>query len=211
MSYPPKWRVVTDTGAAAALMRAHPFAHFVTSHAGIFSTRIPVIADLEADETVRLRGHLNAQNPQADSLDGHTALVTFDGPASYVSPNWRVDLSRAGTYDYEEVQVRGEIKIVEDIGAFRKLIDDLAALIEQQHAEIGDYPLWRTSMSPPGYIERLHPAIVAFEVRVASVHMTSKLHQSFPEADRRSVADHLARSAREESRAIAEKIRRTLD
>jgi len=48
-------------------------------------------------------------------------------------------------------------------------------------------------------------------VRVASVHMTSKLHQSFPEADRRSVADHLARSAREESRAIAEKIRRTLD
>ncbi len=211
MSYPPKWRVVTDTSAAAALMRAHPFAHFVTAHAGLFSTRIPVIADLEGGKLVRLRGHLNAQNPQSQGLDGQMALVTFDGPASYVSPNWRCDLSRAGTYDYEEVQVRGEIRLLEDIGAFRQLIDDLAALIEPQHAEIGGYPIWRTSMSPPGYIERLHPAIVAFEVRVESVHMTSKLHQSFPEADRRSVADHLARSHREESRAIAEKIRQTLD
>jgi transcriptional regulator len=197
-------------GAAIALMRAHPFAHFVTAQDGLCSTRIPVIADLEDGRPVQLRGHLNAQNPQAVGLGGQAALVTFDGPASYVSPNWRVDLLRAGTYDYEEVQVRGEIKIVDDIGAFRQLIDDLAALIEPQHAEIGDYPLWRTSMSPPGYIERLYPAIVAFEIQVSSVHMTSKLHQSFPEADRRSVADHLARSNREESRAIADKIRQTL-
>lgn len=211
MSYPPKWRVVTDRGAAAALMRAHPFAHFVTAHAGLFSTRIPMIADLEDGELVRLRGHLNAQNPQAGGLDGHQALVTFDGPASYVSPNWRVDLSRAGTYDYEEVQVRGEIRLLEDIAAFRQLIDDLAALIEPQHAEIGEYPVWRTDMSPPGYIERLYPAIVAFEIKVASVHMTSKLHQSFPEADRRSIADHLERSHREQSRAIAAKIRAALD
>jgi len=211
MSYPPKWRVVTDTGAATTLMRSHPFAHLITAQAALFSTRIPMIADLEDGELVRLRGHLNAQNPQADGLHGQAALVTFDGPASYVSPNWRVDLSRAGTYDYEEVQVRGEIKTVDDIGAFRQLIDDLAALIEPQHAEIGDYPVWHTALSPPGYIERLYPAIVAFEIQVSSVHMTSKLHQSFPEADRRSVADHLARSNREQSRTIADKIRQTLD
>jgi transcriptional regulator len=211
MSYPPKWRVVTDTGAATTLMRSHPFAHLITAQAALFSTRIPMIADLEDGELVRLRGHLNAQNPQADGLHGQAALVTFDGPASYVSPNWRVDLSRAGTYDYEEVQVRGEIKTVDDIGAFRQLIDDLAALIEPQHAEIGDYPVWHTALSPPGYIERLYPAIVAFEIQVSSVHITSKLHQSFPEADRRSVADHLARSNREQSRAIADKIRQTLD
>lgn len=211
MGYPPDWRVVEDLQAAAALMRAHPFAHLVTAHRGLRSTRIPLIADFEDGRPKRLRGHLNAQNPQAQELDGRQALVTFDGPASYVSPNWRSDLSRAGTYDYEQVQVRGMVKLVTDIAFFRRLIDDLAAMIEPQYAEVGDYPVWQTAMSPPGYIERLLPAITAFEVEVESVEMISKLHQAFPEADRRSICNHLARSRREDARAIAAKIRAQLD
>lgn len=211
MSYPPPWRVKREAAATTELMRANPFAHLVTAHGGPHSTRLPFVVDLADGAPVRLRGHLNARNPQCEDLHGQAALVTFDGPASYVSPHWRVAPSRAGTYDYEEVKVRGEIKIVDDIGFFRQLIDDLAALIEPQHAEIGDYPVWRTAMAPAGYVERLFPAIVAFELEVASVQMISKLHQSFPEADQRSVADHLARSRREGPRAIARKIRRNLD
>lgn len=211
MGYPPDWRVVEDIEAAAALMREHPFAHMITAHSGLHSTRIPLIMDFEDARPVRLRGHLNGQNPQARDLHGRQALVTFEGPASYVSPNWRCDLTRAGTYDYEQVQVRGVVKLVTDIAFFRRLIDDLAAMIEPQYAEVGDYPVWQTSMSPPGYIERLFPAITAFEVEVESVEMVSKLHQSFPEADRRSVCTHLARSHREDARAIAAKIRAQLE
>lgn len=211
MSYPPDWRLDADPEAAAALMRDHPFAHLVTAHAGLRSTRIPFIADYEEGRPVRLRAHLNALNPQARDLDGHDALVTFDGCASYVSPNWRTDKSRAATYDYEQVQVRGTVRRVSDIAFFRTLIDDLAAMIEPQYGEVGDYPVWQTAMSPPGYIERLFPAIVAFELEVDSVEMVSKLHQAFPEADRRSIADHLARSHHEDARAIAAKIRARLD
>ena len=211
MSYPPQWRVTSETAAATALMRANPFAHFITAHTGLHSTRMPFVADLEAGEPVRLRGHLNGQNPQCDGLDGQAALVTFDGPASYVSPHWRADHSRAGTYDYEEVRVRGAIRVVGEIGFFRQLIDDLAALIEPQHSEIGDYPVWRTEMAPAGYVERLFPAIMAFEMEVQSVQMISKLHQTFPKADQISVAEHLARSHQEGPRAIARKIRRNLD
>lgn len=207
MSYPPEWRVVTDVQAAVALMCEHPFAHLVTAHSGLRSTRIPFIADLEDGRPVRLRGHLNARNPQTDGLNGQAALVTFDGPASYVSPNWRTDRSRAATYDYEEVQVRGVVKVIGDIAFFRRMIDDVAAMIEPQYAEVADYPVWQTSMSPPGYVERLFPAITAFEITVESVHMISKLHQSFPAADRNSVADHLDRSHRQDARSIAAKIR----
>ncbi|MEQ8404656.1 MAG: FMN-binding negative transcriptional regulator [Oceanicaulis sp.] len=214
MSYPPGWRAA-DPGAAPALMRANPIAHFVTGHGGLNSTRIPMLVDLEGGgieggEPVRLRGHLNARNPQCEGLDGAEALVTFDGPAAYVSPNWRTEATRAGTIDYEEVQVRGRVRVVDDIDWFRDMIDDMAALIEPQHPEIGDYPVWRTTMAPAGYVERLYPAIVAFTVEITSLRMIAKLHQSFPEADRLSVAEHLGRSHREQPRAVAQSILRTL-
>jgi transcriptional regulator len=211
MTYPPDWRRVADPPSATKLKHEHPFAQLVTSHAGLRSTLIPVIGVVENGRPVRLRAHLNAQNPQVAGLNGREVLVTFAGCASYVSPNWRTDLTRAGTYDYEEVQVRGVVRVDADIAFFRRLIDDLAAMIEPQYAEVGDYPIWQTSMSPPGYLERLFPAITAFEVMVHSVEMVSKLHQPFSAADRRSVADHLARSHREDARAIAAKILKQLD
>ena len=211
MSYPPSWRVVTDIDAAVALVRENPFAHFITSHGGLHATRLPFIIDLENGAPARLRGHLNAQNPQTEGLDGADALITFDGPASYVSPHWRADLTRGGTYDFEEVRVRGRVRVRSDIDFFRTLVNDLAALIEPQHAEIGDYPVWRHEMAPPGYVESRFPAVTAFEIEISAVDMISKLHQSFPEADRRSVADHLSRSHREGARVIAEKIRAGLE
>ncbi len=211
MTYPPQWRRIESADAATTLMREHPFANVVTAHGGLRSTRLPFLTDVEAGQPVRLHGHLNANNPQAAGLDGQDVLVTFSGPSSYVSPNWRTNLDRAGTVDYEEVQVRGRIRMVKDLQFFKDLVNGLAVLFERQHADIGDYPVWQTSMAPPGYIERLFPGIVAFTVDVASVDMVSKLHQSFSEDDRRSIARHLARSAKEDARTIAAKIIHALD
>lgn len=211
MTYPPQWRQNTDFEEAQALIREHPIANFITGHSGLRSTRIPLILDLQDGRPVRLRGHLNGQNPQADGLDGCEALVTFPGRASYISPHWRADLGRAGTIDYEEVQVRGSIRVSKSLEFFKTLIDDIAALIEPQYAEVGDYPIWQTSMAPDGYIERLFPGIVAFEMDAGSLNMVSKLHQTFPAEDRRSIVKHLNRSNKEDARAIAEKISSALD
>lgn len=211
MTYPPQWRRNTSTKAATALIREHPVANLLTAHSGLRSSRIPFVLDMSDGRPSRLRGHLNGQNPQCDGLDGQDALVSFSGRTSYISPHWRSDLSRAGTIDYEEVQVRGKIRISNDIEFFKTLINDLAALIEPQYSDVGDYPVWHTSMAPSGYIERLFPAIVAFEIDTSSVHMVSKLHQSFPEEDRRSIADHLSRSKREDAREIAKKIRQSFE
>lgn len=211
MAYPPSWRVVDDAAFAVELMSAHPFAHLFSAHNGLNATRAPFVTDCEAGAPVRLRGHLNRQNPQVAALDGAPVLVTFSGPASYISPHWRVHKTRGGTYDFEQVSVRGTARVVDDIDWFRRLIDDLSALIEPQYAEIGDYPVWNTSMAVEGYIERLYPAVTAFAVEIEDIQTISKLHQSFPVEDRRAVADHLARGAREDARAISAKIRKTLD
>jgi transcriptional regulator len=186
-------------------MRAEPFAHFLTAHSGLRSTRIPLLVDCDQGKPARLRAHLNAQNPQAQGLDGQEALVTFDGPWAYVSPHWRTDLSRAATFDYEAVQVRGVVRVMSDIAFFRRQVDDLAALIEPQHADLGDYPIWNSAMTSPGYVERLFPAIVAFEIDIHAVQMISKLHQTFPEADRVRIADYLDRSHRAARARLAKK------
>ncbi|MEL7472517.1 MAG: FMN-binding negative transcriptional regulator [Planctomycetota bacterium] len=210
MSYPPSWRQVTNPAAALELMRAHPLAHLFCLHGGHHVTRIPFLADTEDGQPTRLRAHLNAQNPQVEGLDGARVLVAFSGHSTYVSPHWRVEPTRAGTFDYEEVIVRGTARVVEGEEFFRTMIDDLSALLEPRYPEVGDYPEWRTAMAPPGYIERLLPLITLFVVEIEDVEVISKLHQQFPEDDRRSIADHLARCDRDGARAIADKIRRSL-
>jgi transcriptional regulator len=206
MTYPPLPYRVNDPQRAVQLVRDYPFAHLFTAHGDLRATRIPFVADIEDGHPVRLRSHLDALNPQALDLDGAAVLVAFSGPAAYVSPHWRADKTKGGTYDYEEVQVRGTARIVRDLEFFKQLINDLSALIEPQHAEIGEYPVWQTSMAPPGHIERQVKWVTPFVVDIQALQVTAKLHQQFPEADRRSVSDHLSRSNRDEVRAIATKI-----
>lgn len=210
MTYPPPSRTEPDIALALQLMREYPFAHFFTAHAGLHSTRIPFVTDTQDQHPTQLRGHLNAINPQTQGLDAAPVLVAFSGPSTYVSPNWRADKSRGGTYDYQEVIVRGTARVVEGIDNFKAMIDDLSRLIEPQYEEVGDDPVWRISDATPGYIERLVPHITQFVIDIEHCEMISKLHQQFPEEDRRSVADHLMKCNRDESRAIAKKIRQTL-
>lgn len=208
MSYPPPSRSESDVAAAVALVREYPFAHLFSAHDGAKATRVPFVVDIQDGRMAHLRAHLNAQNPQCAGLDGGPVLVVFSGPATYVSPHWRTQPTRGGTYDYEQVQVRGTARVVADKDFFCRLIDDLSALIEPQYAEVGAYPVWQTSMAPDGYVDRLFPAVTSFVIDIESVEMISKLHQSFPLEDRISVAEHLERSSRDESRLIAAKIRK---
>ena len=207
MTYPPSEYRVTDPCAAIALMREHPFAHVITAQRTLCVTRLPVLADVEDGRAVRLRGHFDARNPQAAELDGVPMLVAFSGAAAYVSPNWRADKTKGGTYDYEEVQVHGRARAVRDVAFFTQVIDDLSTLLEPQHAEIGDYPTWQSSMAARGHLERQVALVTPFRVEIDRIDAIAKLHQNFPDADRLSVAEHLSRSRRDEVRAVAAKIR----
>lgn len=207
MTYPPAAYRVTDPAAPITLMREHPFAYVVTSERDLRVTRVPILVDVEHERAVRLRGHLDARNPQAVDLDGARTLIVFAGPAAYVSPHFRADKTKGGTYDYEEVQVRGRARTAPDLAFFTRLVDDLSSLLEPQHSEIGDYPIWQSSMAPAGHLERQHAFVTPFVVEIESIEAVAKHHQNFPDADRFSVAEHLSRSRRDEVRAVASKIR----
>lgn len=203
MTYPPPPHREQDPGKIAALMKAYPFAHFFTGAEGMRVTRIPFAADFEDGVLKRLRAHLNGQNPQGAALDGAEALVAFSGPDSYVSPNWRTASDRGATWDYTAVHVWGRARVRTDRAFFDQLIGDLASAAEARHAGLSDKPQWSMKNVTEDYVERLRPKLCAFEIAVSRIEGIAKLHQNFPEADARSVAAHLARSANEGSRAVA--------
>lgn len=202
-AYPPPLHREQDPAKIAALVRSRPFAHFFTAHQGLRVTRIPFAADFESGELRRLRGHLHGRNQQVDGLDGAEALIAFSGPDAYVSPNWRTAQDRGATWDYTAVHVWGRVTVRTDRAFFDRLIGDLASAAEARVAGLSEKPAWSMKNVTEDYVERLRPRLCAFEVEVSGVEAIAKLHQNFPDADARSVAAHLAKSADESGKAIA--------
>src|SRR5689334_5388383 len=80
---------VEDVPQMHALMRGRPFAALISSGAsGLYATHLPtVLKDEGAFGTVEC--HLARGNPHWKELaDGNEALMIFQGPESYITPNW---------------------------------------------------------------------------------------------------------------------------
>ena len=211
MVYPPNWRQENDPVKIEELIRAHPFAHFFTNVKNFQRvTRLPFAVDAKEGEIRRLRAHMNMQNPQCADLDRSDALIAFSGPDSYVSPNWRTVSDRGATWDYTAVHVWGHVRTRNDRAFFDQLINDLAAAQERQFQGVSDKPDWSMTDLAEDYIESRRAQICAFEVEVSRVEGVAKLHQNFPQEDARSVADHLAKTGREKSKAISQLITQRL-
>jgi len=211
MPYPPLPHTETDPKKLIALVHEFPFAHFFTSESSDHSvTKLPFIADQDDLQIIRLRAHINALNPQVNNLDGCHALVAFSGPDSYISPNWRLDKTRAATWDYTSVHIKGVVRVRKERSFFEQLITDLAALNEPRFRGVSSREDWSLSDSPTDYIDRLFPHLVAFEINVSDVQGISKLHQDFPDEDALSVANHLNKSRYDQSKQIGRMIKNRL-
>jgi transcriptional regulator len=65
--------------------------------------------------TGTLIGHLARANPQWRSFDGRTeAMVAFDRPQAYISPNWYVTGPSVPTWNYATVHTYGSPRAIED-------------------------------------------------------------------------------------------------
>jgi len=211
MVYPPLPHTERDFNQMHKLVRTFPFAHFFTSgSAGHAVTRLPFIVDVEEEEFKTLRAHCNRQNPQNQDLDGTQTLVAFSGPQSYVSPNWRHNKGRGGTWDYSAVHIWGTVRLCPDKEFFEKLINDLSKLVEPTFSDISTTPTWSTKDAPEGYIDRLHPHLTAFKIEVTKIQAISKHHQDFPNEDAAKVAEYLSRSKKTDSQLVAAHIKEHL-
>ncbi|MGB0921465.1 MAG: FMN-binding negative transcriptional regulator [Alphaproteobacteria bacterium] len=133
-----------------------------------------------------LFGHLARANPQAGRVqNGAGATAFFLGPHGYVSPSC-YEAPAVPTWNYQAVEVRGSLKLIDGEG----LTTWLARLVRQEEAAIGG--TWSMDQLPEGHVEKLHKAIVGFELSIESLQGKAKLSQnkSVDDQDRVVAAFH---------------------
>jgi transcriptional regulator len=170
-----------------AFMRQYPFA-FVS---GVSRDQVPVATQLplfvdERDGKYWLSGHLmkNTDHHKA-FVDNPNALVVFTGPHCYVSASWYADKKQASTWNYMSVQARGIIRFADE-KALREILQRTTDYFEANPNSGSNYH----DLSEE-YINRLIPAIVAFEIEVTQLDATFKLSQNRDEKSFQQIMEKL--------------------
>ena len=191
--YLPKHFEETRIEVLHALIRDYPFAAMVcATGTGLTVNHIPFILDPEGGDFGVLRGHIARANPLWHlPPPQENALVIFQGPTSYISPNWypgkAQDGKRVPTWAYAIAHAHGPIRFIHDADWLLQLVSSLS----ETH-EAGQAKPWSVDEAPPDYIERLLGAIVGVEIPIEKLVGKWKLDQNKSELDQAGMLNGLA-------------------
>jgi transcriptional regulator len=202
--YIPDAFVVSDAAETDDLLRRIPFGSLVTGGPdGVAATHLPFLHDLQSGV---LTAHMARVNPHRGVAGDGEALVIFQGPYAYVSPNWYPSKAQGGrvvpTWNYEAVHVYGRISWR---GEPDWLIDHLGALSARFEAD--QAAPWSIEDAPADYVRRLVDGIIGLEIKINRIEAKRKLSQNKSEADRLGVICGLAASSLGQDREIAEQMK----
>ncbi len=183
--YVPSAFAETDPTTIAAIVRAHPLAQLVvhTAADGLLATPVPMHIRVSEGGEWMFVGHLAKGNPV---LVGGPALASFTGVEAYISPSMYPTKAEHGrvvpTWNYETVQVRGELVLQREPAWILELLNDLTS----EHESPRSSP-WSVADAPSDYVDGLLRAIVGIELRPTNITAKRKLSQNQPEINRASV------------------------
>ena len=187
--YLPKIHEVTDRDALHQMIRTHSLGCLITSGcSGLTANHIPFLIDSDGTEHGTLRGHVARANPVwQDFSGGAEALVVFQGPDAYISPNWYPSKHETGkavpTWNYATVHAHGTPRIHEDATWLMALLTTLT----DTHERTQRLP-WKLSDAPQEYLDALLKSIVGIEIPISRIQGKWKVSQNRSTADRHGVA-----------------------
>jgi transcriptional regulator len=153
----------------------YPFA-FIT---GSFNsgkqvaTQIPVLPELR-DGELYLQGHImrNTDHHKA-FVENPQALLVFTGPNAYVSASWYSNPQIGSTWNYMSVHIPGELNFLSDEG----LVGFMKKLTLHFEKNNSSSPTFFDNL-PEGYLNKMLPGIVGFEIKVTTIENVFKLSQN---------------------------------
>jgi transcriptional regulator len=172
---------------------------------GLDASHLPMLLDAEAAPLGRLVGHVARANPQWSATPaGAAALAVVLGPDAYVTPSWYPSKAGAGrvvpTWNYLAIHAHGTVRFFHE----RDRLLDVVTRLTERHEQPRAHP-WKVSDAPADYVDGLLEAIVGVELTITRLEGKWKASQNRGEADRRGVAEGLARDGHE---AMARLVRR---
>jgi transcriptional regulator len=206
--YEPPLHKKESLEAQHALIRSQPLGVLISKGPdGLEANAIPFLIDASASKLGTLRAHMARANPQWRSLGAaDEALVVFQGPDRYISPNWYATKRDTGkvvpTWNYVMVQARGRPRVIEDPEWLRAQIEELTRTHE------GRRPApWAVSDAPADFVAMQVKAIVGVEIEIARIAGKWKASQNRPAADREGVIEGLTAEGEPMALDMAEIVR----
>ena len=176
-----------------------------TGDDGLIATHVPIELD-PGPPHGWLRCHFTKPNPHVRALaDGAEVLVIFNGPQTYITPNWYTTKAENGrvvpTWNYAAVHVYGRGAAYDDADKLRR---HLAALSAQ--FEASEPSPWSIDDAPADFIDQQMRGIVGMEIQIERIEGKWKMSQNRAAADREAVVRGLRARGRAQDEAVADAV-----
>lgn len=196
MRHTPRY-LMTDPAEVKRLVRAHPWATFVSGTAnGLVASHYPVLLEEDRDE-ISVLSHFGRPDDELHELGQHEVLVIVQGPHDYVSSSWYAPGDVVPTWNHVTAHLYGVPEILseeENYAVLSRLTDHF----EQAH------PHGRSLAEDEAGTRRLARGTVGLRLRVARFEARAKLSQNKePE-----VLDQITEQLEERNPALAQEMRR---
>ena len=199
---------VDDIAQMHALMRDRPFAALVSSGAsGLYASHLPTVLKQEGEFGL-IECHLARANPHWRELaEGGEALMIFQGPQGYITPNWYATKAETGkvvpTWNYAVVHAYGRPAVMQDKDWLKRHVGELTAQQEKSEAQP-----WALSDAPDSFIDVMTRGIVGFRFAITRLEGKWKMSQNREQQDWKGVVTGLEARASGDDREIAEAVAR---
>jgi len=209
MYRPDEFRI-EDLARMHSLMRARPFASLVSNGStGLYASHLPTVLKDEGS-CGAIECHLARANPHwKEVASGNEALMIFQGPEGYITPNWYPSKAEHGkvvpTWNYAIVHAYGRPETMENKDWLRRHVGELTAQQEQTQARP-----WALSDAPQSYVDAMLRGIVGFRFVITRIEGKWKMSQNRELNDQLGVTKGLDQRAEGDDLEIADLILRNL-
>ena len=197
--YTPKHFEENDPQILENLMFGYSFALLVTAQNGTpLGTHLPLLYEATGANGI-LVGHLARANNHWRQFDGGTeAMAVFQGPHSYISPNWYANDGLVPTWNYATIHAFGRPQAIEDPIETK---DILARLVKANETDTtGNWSMGRLSSDE---IKKQLKGIVAFRMPIDRLEGKFKMGQNRPPEDVLAAAKGLRTAGHADAEMVA--------
>ena len=187
-------------------IKEYPFAFLTGSFlsGAQVATQIPVLME-EKNGELFLQGHIMRNTDHHKALtENPNALIVFTGPNCYVSASWYSNPHIGSTWNYMSVHAGGQITFMNDEDLIR-FMRKLTLKFENGNVESKTF----YDNLPDQFLNKMLPAIVGFEMKVANLNNIFKLSQNRDKASYLNILSNLQEKGGNSAIIATEMMKRT--
>lgn len=191
------------------LIAEHPLATIVRLGTdGLAADHVPLLHVPAAGGHGHLMGHVARANPLWQVPPDEALLLVFQGPQTYISPNWYATKAEGGkvvpTWNYAVLHVHATLSPVHDPEAVLEIL----TLLTNRHEAQQPHP-WHVADAPADFTHKLLNNIVGVRFDIRRMQGKWKVSQNQPEVNRASIVSGLTGQGSDATAAMARLVRQS--